>query len=918
MSAKGEDARRHTAEELRKASGGAPDTEPVLRESPQSAKGEDARRHTAEELRKASGGAPDTEPVLREALKSGAWLEELLPNAMVSARARIWWLLFFALFPLAYAGGVWLAVNEESAARIGGAEDRASSIQTAQKFAEAKGISVHGWHQFVIVETHDDLLAYYGDAKRPDLATARNLAPARVITVLLRSPDQKAEFRAYLSLTGQVTGFDMGRAGSTGDAHIEMDGITLNSTASESSKERAKDNAASQADKATEAIARRALDANPVLTNFLKLKSAASIGTNEDDPQRTDVVWDASPANHKEITFHITVSVRDSQVVGERITAGIDEDYIHSALPKKSRFSETLIGIYSVFLTFSAFYAIYRYAKRTLQKEVSHARTVLVAGLFCLFYSIFVYSIWVDQVATRVGAHRFTSLELPVGISALVSFALMGLLVGIAYGSGEGEVREAYPGKLTSLDALLAGRVFSRDVAASILFGVAAAGWLLFCQHGFGYFLRTDILSARSEGLRYTFARLPWLTLLVGRQYESLLVAVTGLLLPASFLLRTSTAKRRRFFWLILFALLSILPEAARYPSVPSSLLAMAIFASALLTPFFAFDLLAAMVSSYALALVNELARLSAVFPAWIGFALWLAALVAAVVALAVYLALHGRQVREEDVRPQYARNLAERMGMQAEVLAAREAQLRLLPQAAPEIPGIQFAACCLPAKGVGGDFYDFFRLDANRVGIFVAQGGERGLASALCIALAKGVLMHASQQPHSAAQIVIELEARMAELLEGGGEANISFAYGVVDTRRNVLNYARIGVSPRLIVHRQDTGVTSSAQFERAANLPGRPASAPLIHEGAAHLQAGDYLIFFTEGVMSLRARRFGKREYHWLDLLMRELGRPDEPLQKSLVAALAKHHNRASEDLTAVVLRVVQIQALEQEVVA
>jgi sigma-B regulation protein RsbU (phosphoserine phosphatase) len=390
------------------------------------------------------------------------------------------------------------------------------------------------------------------------------------------------------------------------------------------------------------------------------------------------------------------------------------------------------------------------------------------------------------------------------------------------------------------------------------------------------------------------------------------------LLLPASFLLRTSAPKKRRFFSLFLFALLSVSLDASAYPTVASSLLAMAIFVTALLAPFFAFDLLAAMVSSYVLALVNELARLSAVFPSWIGFALWLAVVVAAVVAVAVYLALRGERVREEDVRPQYAKNLAERMGMQAEVLAAREAQLRLLPQAAPEMPGIQFAACCLPAKGVGGDFYDFFRLDNNRVGIFVAQGGERGLASALCIALAKGVLMHASQQPHSAAQIVIELETSMAELLESGGDANISFAYGVLDTRRNVLNYARVGTSPRLLVHRLGEGLTKSAQFERSATVPGRLAGAPEVHEGAAHLHAGDYLIFFTDGVTSLRSRRFGKNEYQWLDLLMKELGRQDEPLQQSLLSALAKYQNRASEDLTAVVLRVEQIQAVAQEVVA
>jgi serine phosphatase RsbU (regulator of sigma subunit) len=849
---------------------------------------------------------------------SDDWLEELLPAALVTRRSRIWWLLFFALFPLAYLGGVWLEVREEKAARLAGAEDRASSIETAERFAEAKGIAVRGWHSYATVETHDDLLAYYGDARRPDLAADRSLAPARVITVLLRSPDQKEEFRVYLSLTGEVTGFDMGKGGSSGDAQIVMSGITVNSTASEASKERAKDNAATPADGEAKAIARRFLDADPALTKLVKADAGASVKTNEDDATRTDVTWDASPPDHKEITFHITVSVRHSQVIAEHITAGVDDDYIHAALPKKSRFSETLIGIYTFFLVFSALYAVYRYAKRTLQKEVSHARTIVVAGLFCLSYSIFVYSTLLDPAAMRVSGQRFATFALPVEITAVVCFALMGLLVGVAYGSGEGEVREAYPGKLTSLDALLAGRIFSRDVAGSILFGVAAAGWLLLCQHGFGSFLRTDILSVRSEGLSYTFARLPWLTLLVGRQYESLLVAIAGLLLPASFLLRTSTPRKRRFFWLVLFALLSLCEEAAGYPTVGTALVAMAIFATALLGPFFALDLLAAMVSSYALALVNELGRLSAVFPSWIEFGLWVAGLAAAVVALAFYLALRGQRVREEEVRPQYAKNLAERMGMQAEVLAAREAQLRLLPQAAPEIPGMQFAAYCLPAKGVGGDFYDFFRLDANRVGIFVAQGGERGLASALCIALAKGVLMHASQQPHSAAQIAIELEASMGELLQGGSEAHISFAYGVVDTRRNVLNYARIGESPRLLVQRQGGGVSSSAQFERAVETPGRAADAAPIHEGAAHLNAGDYVIFFTEGLMSLRSRRFGRRDYPWLEMLMRELGRPDEPLQKALVSALTKQQHRAAEDLTAVVLRVVEMETVEQEVVA
>ena len=716
-----------------------------------------------------------------------------------------------------------------------------------------------------------------------------------------------------------MIGYDFGKSTAQKRSSVDFGAFQVNSTPSDSANDKASDATPAKTlnDQKTEAIAREALSANAALNSLAKL-GTAKIGGNADDPARSDVEWDLKPASAKELNLHITVSVRDSKVVAERIEPSVNLASLISRAKKEPKFPIFLNTVYGCFLTFGALYAIYRYAKRTLQKEVSHLRTLVVAALFCVSYSVFVYSLGFDELATRISETRFTQIAIISAVSAFIVLAVMGLLVGVGYGSGEGEVREAYPGKLTSLDALLAGRIFSRDVAASIWFGAAAAGWLLLCQHALGRFLNIDILSVRSDALRYTFARLPWLMLLIGRQYDSLLIAVAGLLLPASFLLRSAVRKRRRFGWLIIFALLSVLIDAAKYPTVASSLLAMAIYVGALLLPFFAFDLLAAMVGLSALAFVNELAQLMAVFPSWSGFAVWLGALAAPVLVLAAYLALHGRRVREEDVRPLYAKNLAERMSMQAEILAAREAQLRLLPQTVPEVPGVQFAACCLPARGVGGDFYDFFRLDANRVGIFVAQGGDQGLASALCIALAKGVLMHASLQPHSPAQIIAELEDSMAELLESGIGGTLSFAYGVMDTRRNLLNYARIGTSPRLLVYRRNAGLTTSAQLERVVTLPNRSNAAPQIYEGAKHAQPGDHLIFFTVGITSLHSRRFGRREYQWLNILMREFERPDEPLQSALVSALSKHQSQASDDLTAVVLRIIERNIALEEVVA
>ena len=847
-----------------------------------------------------------------------AWLEELLPQAMVTPRTKWLWLLFFGLFPLAYVGGWLLERAEEAPARMATYQDRATSIRTAQQFAATKGFSVTGWHQYAIAESRKDLLEYYGDAVDPELAAASEIAPAREVQVLFRSPDQSHEFRVYLSLAGQVTGFDFGKS-TERNRNISSDTgiVQIQTTTTHHSDEEpgSMKDAMAPSDMEADSIARKAMSENAALNRLVTL-GKADISTDGDDSARREVVWEASPAKRPELKLKVSVSVRDSQVVAQHIEATLDKK--HSA--KRRYLPIVLETLYGFFLTFGAIYAIYRYAKRTLQKEVSHVRTLVVAALFCISYSVLAYSVAVDQTAVRVSGETFSKIGIVTYVFAVTSFAIMGLLVGIGYGSGEGEVREAFPGKLTSLDALLAGRLLSRDVAASLLFGVAAAGWLLLFHRALSAVITSDIVSTRSGAMTYTFARLPWLTMVLGRQYDSLLVAVTGLLLPAAFLVRSGVGrKRRRFAWLIVFAVFSVMRDAAQYPTFGAEVLATAVYVCALLLPFFAFDLLAAMVSLSALSFVDQLVRLAAVFPSWSGFSERLALVAGMSLAIPMYLAVRGKRVTEEDVRPLYAKNLAERMSLQAEVLAAREAQLRLLPQAAPEVNGVEFAACCLPARGVGGDFYDFFQLDANRVGIFVAQGGDQGLASALCIALAKGVLMHASLQPHTPTQIIVDLERSLGELLEGSSGRGISYAYGVMDTRRNSLSYARLGAWPRFVVHRQDAGLTTAAQLERVVNVAGRAKSAAVLYEGTTHARLGDLLIFFTQGVTSLRARRFGRREFQWVELLMRELKRQDvTTLEASLLSALGRHQPHASSDLTAVVLRVVESQAAAQEVVA
>lgn len=415
---------------------------------------------------------------------STAWLDELLPRASLSRGSRISWTLFFALFPLAYAGGVMLQLAKERPARIENALDRAMSIRMAEKFALSKGFAVAEWHRYAIAEMHDDLLHYYSTAKGFDVAAARLAVPGREVQVLFRSPDFRQEVRVYLSLTGRVTGYDIAKT-SEGKPFskpfmVDVGTVHVNSSSSDTEHEQpgSEKRARPMPGPEAEAIARLALAENAPLSRLVQL-GAAKTSPNASDPARTDLEWNVSPAGGKELTFHVKSSVRDGTVVTQRIEASVDKGYAKSSLVRKPKLPIFLNVVYGFFLAFAALYGMYRYARRTLQKEVSHARTLVVAGLFCVSYSALAYSLAADQIAVRVDSQSFTAVSIIAYITSLFTFVLMGLLLGIGYGSGEGEVREAYPGKLTSLDALLAGRVFSRDVAASFLSGAAVAGWLL-------------------------------------------------------------------------------------------------------------------------------------------------------------------------------------------------------------------------------------------------------------------------------------------------------------------------------------------------------------------------------------------------------------------------------------------------------
>jgi len=88
-----------------------------------------------------------------------------------------------------------------------------------------------------------------------------------------------------------------------------------------------------------------------------------------------------------------------------------------------------------------------------------------------------------------------------------------------------------------------------------------------------------------------------------------------------------------------------------------------------------------------------------------------------------------------------------EKIALEKEFIAAREVQLSLVPKHLPSMPNFSFAACTIPATEVGGDYYDFIKLDENRYEIVIACGREGTPCGSPCGSWERDLLQSSNEQ---------------------------------------------------------------------------------------------------------------------------------------------------------------------------
>lgn len=188
------------------------------------------------------------------------------------------------------------------------------------------------------------------------------------------------------------------------------------------------------------------------------------------------------------------------------------------------------------------------------------------------------------------------------------------------------------------------------------------------------------------------------------------------------------------------------------------------------------------------------------------------------------------------------AHEVAQRELLNREIEIAREVQQRLFPQNLPEIPALEYAGHCRPARGVGGDYYDFLALSSGRLGLAIGDVSGKGVPAALLMASLQASVRGQSQ----AAGRVADLMTNVNRLVCDASPENryVTFFYGEFDPVTRRLVYTNGGHNPPLLLRgsevlRMEAGGPPVGLF--------RPAR---YDQDEVTLEPGDILVLFTDGI--------------------------------------------------------------------
>ena len=178
----------------------------------------------------------------------------------------------------------------------------------------------------------------------------------------------------------------------------------------------------------------------------------------------------------------------------------------------------------------------------------------------------------------------------------------------------------------------------------------------------------------------------------------------------------------------------------------------------------------------------------------------------------------------------------------------ARDIQRILLPAEAPAINGFQISGINVPARQVSGDYFDYIRVDDERLGVAIADVSGKGIPASLIMAICRSVLRAEAARNPSPADVLRKVNRQLYPDIKE--DMFISMAYLILDHQRDGVTLARAGHDAPLLYKGHSQTVTPVKSPGMVVGIDSGNVFDRLTVDFTVPLERDDCLVLYTDGV--------------------------------------------------------------------
>ena len=526
---------------------------------------------------------------------------------------------------------------------------------------------------------------------------------------------------------------------------------------------------------------------------------------------------------------------------------------------------------------------------------------IILAILFILTLVIFLKKYHEGEVSTQLGITLFIIVfvlglvrsinELPVaGITlsignmsasnvqliffvyeVLLKNVFLGILLLTSWAVGEAYARSYWPEKLNAIDSLLNKKFFTESTGIALLRG-GAIGFITALL----YLVMISVFTGKGKDIIQVI--LPF-----GNTFQYYVPVVSMVIIAIMmalisevffrFFIISVVYHRWRNKWLAIIIAAVVWPigytiflDYPLFSSMPLNIVLAFVMGLVFGWLYFKFDLLTLIAGTASATLILASLPLFAADADWYRISLYVLFIVFLIPAAQIIISAIKKESFQYTYKglPKHILRITERERMQKELEIARNVQMGLLPKKNPVLRGFDISGTCLPAKEVGGDYFDFVTLGPNKLGIAIGDVSGKGVPAAIYMTLTKGILQSHADETISPRLVLNKVNKLLYRNIEKN--SFVSMFYAVLDSEAKELTFARAGHNPGIIINQNDGSSQELKTDGIALGLEEGSVFNRTLKEHSIHLKSGDTLVFYTDGfteAMNQFKEEFGEERF-------------------------------------------------------